>query len=69
MIAQRKLPPGTPSTVVGGRTWEDEFEREQGRAGMRFFGGGGAGPREVERWREGGSGWDGRRVGGRSWEV
>ncbi|WVQ97425.1 hypothetical protein IAU59_004538 [Kwoniella sp. CBS 9459] len=29
----------TPSTVDGGRTWEDDWERQKARAGNRFFSG------------------------------
>lgn len=56
----------TPSTIAGGRSWAEDFEREKDRAGMRFFGGGDGEGRNASNLR---TGWDGRARGGRSWEV
>ncbi|GFZ43570.1 hypothetical protein JCM24511_01290 [Saitozyma sp. JCM 24511] len=67
LIAKSKAPPkpwdDTPSTVAGGRSWVEDFEREKDRAGHRYFTGnaGGGGGRDR--------GWDGRPRYGRSWEV
>lgn len=52
----------TPSTMAGGRSWAEDFERQKDRAGMRFFG------NEHDR-RERVRDWAGDRRTGRSWEV
>ena len=68
LIAQSRAPALTPSTV--GRTWEEDFERQKSRAGMRYSDHYQSSARDrVETWRDGGRAWDGARVSGRSWEV
>lgn len=67
LIAKSKAPPrpwdDTPSTVAGGRSWVEDFEREKDRAGHRYFTGSGGGGGGRDR------GWDGRPRYGKSWEV
>lgn len=67
LIAKSKAPPkpwdDTPSTVAGGRSWVEDFEREKDRAGHRYFTGNAGGGAGRDR------GWDGRPRYGRSWEV
>lgn len=72
LVAQSKAPARggwneTPSSVGGGRSWAEDFERQKDRAGHRFFGDG-AGREEGRVVRS--AGWDRRgKIGGRSWEV
>ena len=75
LIAQSKksvnLWDSTPSSVGGGRSWAEDFERDKEKAGRRFFGeGNGFEDRAMGGPSGGLPGWERRgKVGGRSWEV
>ena len=75
LIAQSKKPvnawDSTPSSLGGGRSWAEDFERDKERAGRRFFGqGNGFEDRARVETTSGVTGWASKsKFGGRSWEV